>query len=447
MIENKDFVEKRLKVLKDLYFKTEEIINNLDIIPENKKQWILDLIFKDEELKNLMEGISEHRPPRILLIGRTGVGKSSFINALCGAYVAKVNNTVSCTKDVQSYQCKEQDRVLLEILDSRGIAESERLIHKQSAEKQLLEQVVSFRPDAAVLMLNCTHRDSINEDAQFMKKIKKNYQEITKYRLPVIIVANKADSIGYLCKEPKDYDESKLDAITNFVSFCEKIAMNEKLQVEGITAVSSYIEWKTEKNNRVSIEQINQLSSKEIAKLKINLDGRYQIDQVKNLLEDAIGSKEAKAGLMLAARLEDVIRNIARRLVNIFSTISSSVALTPIPVSDIYILTSLQIILVTMIAALSGRDLSINSAKEFIVSSSGAVGTGFVLRMISQQASKLINLIYPGAGSVVSAAIAFAGTQAIGNAAIAYYIDGLSMTKTKKLFQQEKRQATKAIQK
>ena len=68
-----------------------------------------------------MEGIDNHRPPRIFLIGRTGVGKSSLINALCGAYVAGVSDTKSCTEDVQIYECKDNDRVLMQILDTREI--------------------------------------------------------------------------------------------------------------------------------------------------------------------------------------------------------------------------------------------------------------------------------------------------------------------------------------
>ena len=44
-----------------------------------------------------MKEIDIHRPSRIFMIGRTGVGKSSLINALCGVYVAPVSDTRSCT--------------------------------------------------------------------------------------------------------------------------------------------------------------------------------------------------------------------------------------------------------------------------------------------------------------------------------------------------------------
>ena len=53
----------------------------------------------------------------------------------------------------------------------------------------------------------------------------------------------------------------------------------------------------------------------------------------------------------------------------------------------------------------------------------GIAGVGYGFRTIAQQGSKLLNAIWPGAGSVVSSGIAAFGTNTIGNTAIAYYID------------------------
>lgn len=136
-------------------------------------------------------------------------------------------------------------------------------------------------------------------------------------------------------------------------------------------------------------------------------------------------------GLRMAARLNDVVIRVAKQLNKIFTGISASVALTPIPTSDIYILLILQSIMVTLIASLSGRDVSIDTAKEFIFSISGVGLVGYGLRLAAQQGSKFINAICPGAGSTVSAAIASVGTNGIGKAAIAYYIEGNSIDDVK----------------
>ena len=42
------------------------------------------------------------------------------------------------------YECKDNDRVLMEILDTRGIAESERLDDTVSAEEMLINQIMNF---------------------------------------------------------------------------------------------------------------------------------------------------------------------------------------------------------------------------------------------------------------------------------------------------------------
>ena len=68
----------------------------------------------------------------------------------------------------------------------------------------------------------------------------------------------------------------------------------------------------------------------------------------------------------------------------------------------------------------------------------GIVGLGNVFRFAAQQLSKLLNNVFPGAGSAISSAIATSGTIAIGNAAIAYYIEGLSLEDVKKKFEEMK---------
>ena len=62
----------------------------------------------------------------------------------------------------------------------------------------------------------------------------------------------------------------------------------------------------------------------------------------------------------------------------------------------------------------------------------GIAGVGNLFRLAAQQASKLLNAIWPGSGSAVSSAIAALGTSAIGKAAIAYYINGSRIEDAKK---------------
>ena len=444
MKDGKMKIEQRLQNMKNFYVKAGNMIDNLpDAIPEKTRNMLKDTILGDKDLKNLMDGIDSHRPPRIFLIGRTGVGKSSLINALCGSYVAKVSDTISCTPNANVYQCKDGDRVLMDILDTRGIAESESLDDKVSAEDALIRDINEFTPDVAILMLNCTHRDDVNSDVQFLKKLAKEYADINSMKLPIVVVINKCDEMAPTrYKTPSEYPQNKIEKINEVVQYYKGIIVKNGLKIENIIPVSALIDWMTPDGMEVSVEDIDNLPQYDIDNLQIAFDGRYRIEELLDILEEAILDFEAQMGLRMAARLTEVVHRIARHLNNIFAGISATVALTPIPVSDIYVLLILQAVLVSLIASLSGRDISLDTAKEFILSIGGIAGAGYAFRLIAQQATKFLNAVWPGSGSAVSSAIAAAGTVAIGKAAIAYYIDEKTIDEAKKKFEEARSETT-----
>jgi len=435
-------IEQRLQNMKNFYTKVGDLLDNLpDAIPEKVRQKIRDTILGDEELKNLMDGVDSHRPPRIFLIGRTGVGKSSLINALCGAYVAPVSDTRSCTETAQTYQCKDGERTLMEILDTRGIAESDNLNAEISAEDMLINQVKEFSPDVAIFMLNCTHRDDVDSDVNFLKKLSESYAQAYNMRLPIVAVVNKCDEMApSRLKNPNEYTESKTKKIAEQVKHYKEIIVKNNLKIDDIIAVSSLIDWMTADGTEIDADSIESLPVSDIENLQIAFDGRYHIEELFNILEKAILDFSARMGLRMALKLQEVVRRIANQLNKSFSAMSATVALSPIPISDIYILLLLQGILVCLIASLSGRDISLDTAKEFVLSMGGIAGAGYGFRLLAQQASKILNVFWAGSGSAVSASIAALGTSAIGKAAIAYYIDDKTIEEAKSTFEASRKE-------
>lgn len=435
-------IEQRLQNMKNFYTKVGDLLDNLpDAIPEKARQKIRDTILGDEELKNLMDGVDSHRPPRIFLIGRTGVGKSSLINALCGAYVAPVSDTRSCTETAQTYQCKDGERTLMEILDTRGIAESDNLNAEISAEDMLINQVKEFSPDVAIFMLNCTHRDDVDSDVNFLKKLSESYAQAYNMRLPIVAVVNKCDEMApSRLKNPNEYTESKTKKIAEQVQHYKEIIVKNNLKIDDIIAVSSLIDWMTADGTEIDADSIESLPVSDIENLQIAFDGRYHIEELLNILEKAILDFSARMGLRMALKLQKVVRRIANQLNKSFSAMSATVALSPIPISDIYILLLLQGILVCLIASLSGRDISLDTAKEFVLSMGGIAGAGYGFRLLAQQASKILNVFWAGSGSAVSASIAALGTSAIGKAAIAYYIDDKTIEEAKSTFEASRKE-------
>lgn len=435
-------IEQRLQNMKNFYTKVGDLLDNLpDAIPEKARQKIRDTILGDEELKNLMDGVDSHRPPRIFLIGRTGVGKSSLINALCGAYVAPVSDTRSCTETAQTYQCKDGERTLMEILDTRGIAESDNLNAEISAEDMLINQVKEFSPDVAIFMLNCTHRDDVDSDVNFLKKLSESYAQAYNMRLPIVAVVNKCDEMApSRLKNPNEYTESKTKKIAEQVQHYKEIIVKNNLKIDDIIAVSSLIDWMTADGTEIDADSIESLPISDIENLQIAFDGRYHIEELLNILEKAILDFSARMGLRMALKLQEVVRRIANQLNKSFSAMSAAVAASPIPISDIYILSLLQGVLVCLIASLSGRDISLDTAKEFELSMGGIVGAGYGFRLLAQQASKILNVFWAGSGSAVSASIAALGTSAIGKAAIAYYIDDKTIEEAKSTFEASRKE-------
>lgn len=435
-------IEQRLQNMKNFYTKVGDLLDNLpDAIPEKARQKIRDTILGDKELKNLMDGVDSHRPPRIFLIGRTGVGKSSLINALCGAYVAPVSDTRSCTETAQTYQCKDGERTLMEILDTRGIAESDNLNAEISAEDMLINQVKEFSPDVAIFMLNCTHRDDVDSDVNFLKKLSESYAQAYNMRLPIVAVVNKCDEMApSRLKNPNEYTESKTKKIAEQVQHYKEIIVKNNLKIDDIIAVSSLIDWMTADGTEIDADSIESLPVSDIENLQIAFDGRYHIEELLNILEKAILDFSARMGLRMALKLQEVVHRIANQLNKSFSAMSATVALSPIPISDIYILLLLQGILVCLIASLSGRDISLDTAKEFVLSMGGIAGAGYGFRLLAQQASKILNVFWAGSGSAVSASIAALGTSAIGKAAIAYYIDDKTIEEAKSTFEASRKE-------
>ena len=211
-------LDERIENIKKMYQKLDDLCEN---IPSPYGDKIKNTVLENEELKDLINEVGNYRAPRILMIGRTGFGKSSLINSIMGKYVAEVSDVESCTIGTSKYSCSVSGGAPIEILDTRGIDESIALDDFKTAEQDVIESVLSFNPDVCLFILNCTSRDGMDDDLEFLKQTRKEYYQKYAIELPVIVVINKADNV-IPSRETLPYSDEKLKNIDSIRNNVEK---------------------------------------------------------------------------------------------------------------------------------------------------------------------------------------------------------------------------------
>lgn len=162
-------------------------------------------------------------------------------------------------------------------------------------------------------------------------------------------------------------------------------------------------------------------------------DRRRNVDQLVQLLVAELPN-EARLEMARLSGARDAQAKIAQTLVKSVSAISGALGAQPIPLADLPFLLTFQVAMVAGIIYISGRELSLKLATEFLGTMGINVGLGLVLREGARAAARAATrLLLPIAGSAISGFVAATGTYAIGRAATAYYIEGISLPDARKL--------------
>jgi uncharacterized protein (DUF697 family) len=139
---------------------------------------------------------------------------------------------------------------------------------------------------------------------------------------------------------------------------------------------------------------------------------------------------EARMEMIRISRDREGQREVARLLVKSTTAVCTAIGAQPIPLADLPILTSLQLMMVSGVMYVSGRERSLRAAAEF----AGALGANVGAAMLLREGARAILKFFPGWGNVVCGLVAGSGTYAIGRAATAFFIEGVSLKDARRTY-------------
>ena len=119
---------------------------------------------------------------------------------------------------------------------------------------------------------------------------------------------------------------------------------------------------------------------------------------------------EARGGMVRMGGARAAKHEIAEMLVKSTSAICTAIGAQPIPLADLPILTTLQLVMVSGIMYVSGRERSMRAATEFVGMLGANVGGGLILREGKRDAVKFS----PGGGKGAGGSGAGGGAEADG---------------------------------
>lgn len=125
--------------------------------------------------------------PEIVLVGKSNVGKSSFVNTLCNRKnLARTSNTPGKTRQINFYNIDEK----FYLVDLPGYGFSKMSKEEKVVSGRYIEEYLEKRENITLIVLVLDIRHKPTEDDLHM------YNYILNTNLPFIVVTNKADKIA-----------------------------------------------------------------------------------------------------------------------------------------------------------------------------------------------------------------------------------------------------------
>ena len=336
----------------------------------------------------------EQEDPRILILGATGVGKSSLINAIFGEKLQAVNTIQSTTRQFSTHEYEIEGTKIL-ITDSPGYGE---VGHDEQYSKNVVDEAKTAH--AATLVLKADEK-GYGRDHRIIGSASKDPD--FSLEKPLLIAVNQIDKIkpSREWNPPYEWEAPPCDDDSEKVrNIKEKVAL-VKDQFKAVIGKRETIIMPT-----MADEEDGPIFGIDKFKLKLLQilpeTARYRFARSAKLAEEA--SKEVLEQLDKEA--DNIIKGVA-------ASAAGVVLVNPVPASDIAVLAPLQIGMIIKLGAIYGKTIDQKSALEVITT----LGTGLAARTVFQG---IISLL-PVGKNVLGPPYAAAATYGMGQLAKAYF--------------------------
>ena len=286
--------------------------------------------------------------PNILILGQTGVGKSSLINTIFGKNIAAVSNTKAQTQGFHKYTDKD---VPVNIIDSEGYE-----LEKSAEFQKMIEEYLNVNFDDLSKQIHLAWYCISISSARVLPYDIDNLRFLADKNIPTCVVFTQCDNDTPEGSTAKSLTQVINDSFGGSIK-CFQVSNDEEINKE--LTIDELIEWS---RNNLSEE---------------NLRLGFAVAQKKNL---------------------EIKQQSAEPRIKYYAATAAAIGATPIPVSDAILLTTLQVKMCADIFGIYGLDNNISSTVKNVISSQVVSLLGKTL------AGSLIKLI-PGAGSAVGAVI------------------------------------------
>lgn len=311
----------------------------------------------------------------IILVGKTGVGKSTLINSLLNKKVATTGTGRPITQGTHCYSLSDNS---LNLYDTKGfelsLAAQEEVLEdvKELVTKGVAAQNINKSIHSIFYCINAQSSRIEDKEIEWLGQFTKTFSVL---QVPVFVILTQA------------FANKKAEALRQFI-------LDQKLGIKDVVLVLGE---KYEINEDITIEPygLQQLTESMKEKLPKALEQVLREVQVAALKEKKEASEE---------------------IIHWASGAAAAAGATPIPFADAAVLVPIQVGMIGKITSLYDIDLTKSIITGIVSALAGAAGATYLGRTIATNLIKLIPGAGTIAGGVISAGTAAALTEAMGHA-------------------------------